>query len=324
MSRAEMDMSGVAIPLDLAWLGHTSGDTLPHISVCVCSYRRQRMLRRLLLKLNNQATEGLFTYSIVIADNDGERSGAPVITKMSSLCKVPIRYCVEPRRSIALARNKAIENAEGAYVALIDDDEFPEATWLLTLYLTLCEYRVDGVLGVVRRHFEEVPPAWFRKSGIYSRQVKPTGAVVRWKESRTSNALLKRGMLVCDPAPFRPELRAGEDQDFFRRKIEAGYKFIWSADAVVSETIPPARWKRSYILRRAFLQGATAALQPNCTKGDIAKSLLAVPLYSLVLPFTLLIGQQYFMRLMVKICDHTGKLLTRTGIDPIGEEYVSE
>jgi succinoglycan biosynthesis protein ExoM len=324
MSRAEMDMNGVAIPLDLAWLGHSYSHPVPHISVCVCSYRRQRLLRRLLLKLNQQATDGLFTYSIVVADNDDEKSGATVVARMSSLCKVPIRYCVEPRRNIALARNKAIENAEGAFVALIDDDEFPEPTWLLTLYQTLCEYRVDGVLGVVRRHFEEVPPAWFRKSGIYSRKVNPTGAVVRWKESRTGNALLKRGMLVCDPAPFRPEFRAGEDQDFFRRKIEAGYKFIWSADAVVCETIPPARWRRSYILRKAVLQGATAALQPNCTGLNITKSLIAVPLYLMILPFTLLVGQQYFMRLMVKICDHAGKLLMRTGIDLVREEYVSD
>jgi succinoglycan biosynthesis protein ExoM len=324
MSRAEMDMNGVAIPLDLAWLGHSYSHPVPHISVCVCSYRRQRLLRRLLLKLNQQATDGLFTYSIVVADNDDEKSGATVVARMSSLCKVPIRYCVEPRRNIALARNKAIENAEGAFVALIDDDEFPEPTWLLTLYQTLCEYRVDGVLGVVRRHFEEVPPAWFRKSGIYSRKVNPTGAVVRWKESRTGNALLKRGMLVCDPAPFRPEFRAGEDQDFFRRKIEAGYKFIWSADAVVCETIPPARWRRSYILRKAVLQGATAALQPNCTGLNITKSLIAVPLYLMILPFTLLVGQQYFMRLMVKICDHAGKLRMRTGIDLVREEYVSD
>ena len=79
MSRAEMDMSGVAIPLDLAWLGYNSSRPVPHISVCVCSYRRPRLLRRLLLKLNNQATDGLFTYSIVVADNDGERSGAPVV-----------------------------------------------------------------------------------------------------------------------------------------------------------------------------------------------------------------------------------------------------
>jgi len=233
MSRAEMGKSELAIPLDLGWLGHQSGHSVPHISVCVCSYRSPRLLKRLLLKLNNQATEGLFTYSIVVADNDEERSGGPVVAKMSSHFKVPIRYCVEPRRNIALARNKAVENAEGAYVALIDEDEFPESTWLLTLYQTLCEYRVDGVLGIVRWHFEEIPPAWFRKSGIYSRKINPTGAVVRWRESRTGNALLKRGMLICDPAPFRPDSRATEDQDFFRRKIEAGYKFIWSADAVV-------------------------------------------------------------------------------------------
>jgi hypothetical protein len=72
------------------------------------------------------------------------------------------------------------------------------------------------------------------------------------------------------------------------------------------------------------LQGATAALQPNCTRLNVAKSLIAVPLYLLILPLTLLMGQQYFMRLMVKICDHSGKLLMRAGINPIREEYVSD
>jgi hypothetical protein len=92
----------------------------------------------------------------------------------------------------------------------------------------------------------------------------------------------------------------------------------------VLETIPPARWKRSYILRKALLQGATAALQPNCGFINIVKSIIAVPLYLAVLPFTLLAGQQYFMMLLVKICDHSGKLLMLMGINPIHEEYVSE
>ncbi len=324
MSQVEMDMSGLAIPLDLAWLGHRSGKMIPHITVCVCSYRRPQFLRRLLIKLNDQVTDGLFTYSIVVADNDETRSSSAVVTKIGAACNVPIRYCVEPRRNIALARNKAVENAHGAFIALIDDDEFPEPTWLLTLYRTLCDYRVDGVLGVVKRHFEEIPPAWFRKSDLYSRKVIPTGTVVGWRESRTGNALIKRGLFATDPAPFRPEFRAGEDQDFFRRKIDAGYRFIWSADAVVSETIPPARWKRSYILRKAMLQGATAAQQPNCTWLNIAKSLIAVPLYVLIAPITLLLGQQYFMQLMEKLCNHFGKLLMRFGINPIREEYVSE
>src|SRR5579862_2940004 len=167
------DKGGEQIPLDLTWLGHDSGRVVPHISVCVCSYRRPRLLRRLLLKLNEQITEGLFTYSIIVADNDPERSAAAAIATMSSECKVPIRYCVEPRRSIAMARNKAVEHAEGSFIALIDEDEFPDPSWLLTLYLNLCEYRVDGVLGSVKRHFEELPPAWFRNSSIYTRPIMP-------------------------------------------------------------------------------------------------------------------------------------------------------
>ncbi len=200
---------------------------------------------------------------------------------------------------------------------------FPPTDWLLSLFNTCAQYGVDGVLGPVVRHFDEPPPAWFKKSRLYDRRVNPTGTAVYWKEARTGNVLLKSRVMTGE-APFRPEFRAGEDQDFFRRKIEQGFVFIWSAEARVLEAIPPARWKRSYVLRKAALQGATAALQPNCGAFSIAKSLVAVPFYALCLPFALLFGQHRFMILLVKIADHSGKLLTRMGINPIKEEYVSE
>jgi glycosyltransferase involved in cell wall biosynthesis len=295
-----------------------------HISVCVCTYKRPEMLRHLLTELGNLKTENQFTYSILVADNDEARSAQDTVEEMRRLLPVSIRYFCEPRRNIALARNKVIENVQGEYVALIDDDEFPTETWLLTLFNTCNEYKVDGVLGPVVRHFDETPPAWFKKSKIYDREANPTGEVVRWEDSRTGNALLRRRVVATDPAPFRPEFRAGEDQDFFRRKIEAGLRFIWSADAVVFETIPPARWKRTYILRKALIQGATAALQPNCDAKNIAKSLIAVPLYALIVPFALLAGQSRLMTLLIKLFDHSGKLLMLAGFNPIREEYVSE
>jgi hypothetical protein len=49
---------------------------------------------------------------------------------------------------------------------------------------------------------------------------------------------------------------------------------------------------------------------------------VAIPLYALGLPFALIAGQQYFMTLLVKICDHLGKLLILVGINPVREEYV--
>jgi glycosyltransferase involved in cell wall biosynthesis len=295
-----------------------------HISVCVCTYKRPEMLRHLLTELGNQKTENQFTYSILVADNDEARSAQDTVEEMRRLLPVSIRYFCEPRRNIALARNKVIENVQGEYVALIDDDEFPTETWLLSLFNTCNEYKVDGVLGPVVRHFDEAPPAWFKKSRIYDREVRPTGEVVRWEDSRTGNALLRRRVVAADAAPFRPEFRAGEDQDFFRRKIEAGLRFIWTADAIVFETIPPARWKRTYILRKALIQGATAALQPNCDAKNIAKSLIAVPLYTLIVPFAFLAGQSRLMTLLIKLFDHSGKLLMLAGLNPIREEYVSE
>ena len=40
-----------------------------HISVCICTYKRATFLGRLLENLRDQDTSGLFTYSVVVADN---------------------------------------------------------------------------------------------------------------------------------------------------------------------------------------------------------------------------------------------------------------
>jgi succinoglycan biosynthesis protein ExoM len=295
-----------------------------HISVCVCTYKRPLLLKRLLDELKRQNTDGLFTYSIVVADNDEAQSAAVVVEEARSGSAIQLAYCVEVRQNIALARNRVVANAEGDFLAFIDDDEFPDANWLLTLFNTCNAYNVDGVLGPVKRHFDETPPAWMLKSRFYDRRVNQTGMRVDWQEARTGNVLLKRSILKDDAMPFRPEFRAGEDQDFFRRKIEAGFVFIWCAEAVAFEVVPPARWKRKYLLRKALLRGATAALQPNCGVASVAKSFLAVLAYVVALPFALLFGQHHFMTLLVKLCDHSGKLLIVMGINPIRGEYVTD
>jgi succinoglycan biosynthesis protein ExoM len=294
-----------------------------HICVCVCTYKRPLLLKHLLLAVCHQATEGLFTYSIAVVDNDASRSAEAVVAEMRLTSSIATKYEVEPRRSIALARNKVIGIAEGDFLAFIDDDEFPATDWLLTLFKTCIEYDVDGVLGPVVRHFDETPPAWLQRSRFFVRPVYPTGAQVDWLTSRTSNVLLKQEIVRGDAAPFRPEFRASEDNDFFRRKIEEGYVFIWCADAVVFETIPPNRWTRIYQVRRALLQGACECLQPNCGAKSISKSVVAIPLYAVALPFSLAFGQHIFMSLVEKMSYHAGKLLKLVGIDPIQEEYVT-
>jgi glycosyltransferase involved in cell wall biosynthesis len=297
---------------------------IQHISVCICTYKRPHLLPRLLSNLARQETNGLFTFAMVIADNDELRSAESVVSQFSAKSDVHITYCVESRQSIALARNKAIENTFGSFVALIDDDEFPADGWLLTLFKTCMEPGVDGVLGPVRRHFDEDPPEWVLRSNLYMRPEYQTGYVLTWRQGRSGNLFAKREMFLEDEQPFNPEFRTGEDQDFLRRMMERGRTFVWCNEAVVYETVPPNRWKRSFLWKRAFLRGAMEPRVPTFGLRDIAKSTVAVALYLPLLPLTLLLGQHRFMSLSIRLCDHLGKLLAVMGIHLVREEYVTE
>lgn len=78
------------------------------------------------------------------------------------------------------------------------------------------------------------------------------------------------------------------------------------------------------MLRRALLRGAVSLLDPTFGARDIAKSLIAVPVYTVMLPFTLVLGQHRFMTHLVKLFDHIGRLLALVGIKPIKEAYVTD
>jgi glycosyltransferase involved in cell wall biosynthesis len=297
---------------------------MKHISVCICTYKRPALLTRLLAELARQDTGGLFTYSIVVVDNDHSLSGKAVVSRFAADSPIAARYVVEPRQNIALARNRAVANADGDFVAFIDDDEFPTRRWLLTLLEACNRYDVDGVLGPVKPHFDEAPPKWILRGNFYERRTYPTGFVIDWKKGRTGNVLVKRRLFDVGGQPFNPEFLTGEDQDFFSRMIDKGHVFIWCNEAVAYEAVPPTRWKRVFMLRRALLSGGISVVHPTFGALDILKSVVAVPAYTAALPFALVAGQHRFMTCLIKLLDHTGKLLALLGIRPIKDSYVTE
>lgn len=295
-----------------------------HISVCICTYKRGQLLRHLLDELDTQETNDLFTYSIVIADNDHLQSAKSVVSDFAARSSISVAYCVEPQQNISLTRNKAIENATGDFIAFIDDDEFPTKRWLLTLFEACHEYDVDGVLGPVKPYFDQKPPKWVVKGKFYERSTYPTGFVIDWTQGRTGNVLLKRRVFEDAEQPFSPDFHRAGDQDFFRRMIAKGHVFIWCDEAVAYEVVPPIRWTRTFMLKRALLRGTISLQHPTSQLRSIAKSILAVPAYAIALPFTLLMGHHRFMTLLVKLFDHLGKLLTFVGLKPVKSQLVTD
>jgi succinoglycan biosynthesis protein ExoM len=297
---------------------------MPHISVCICAYKRPHFLKRLLDALGGLDSGQLFTYSVVVADNDRARSSQAVVTAFAAVSSIPVSYCVQPQQNIALARNTAIEHAKGDFIAFIDDDEFPTRGWLLHLFETCTRYEADGALGPVKPHFDDVPPAWVLDGGFYHRPTHPTGFVIDWRTGRTGNLLINRRILAAEAEPFRPEFLSGEDTDFFRRVIAKGHRFVWCNEAVVYETVPAGRWRRTFMLRRALMRGRMSLLHPTGRLLAIAKSVVAVPAYLAALPFALVAGQSKFMVCLVKLFDHAGRLLALFGLNPVREPYVTD
>ena len=292
----------------------------PHIAVCICTYRRQEWLARLLGHLGRQETQGVFTYSVVVADNDAAGSARVVVEEFRAGGAVEVAYGIEPEKNIAAIRNKSLEMARGEWVAFIDDDEFPVPDWLLRLYRAACDFEAAGVLGPVRPHFEEGAPEWARRSGLYDRREYETGHVLPWRETRTGNVLFRSDILDEETPAFDEQFgTGGEDQDFFRRMIEKGKVFVWCNEAVVHETVPPIRWDKKTMVKRALLRGKNTLRHSDRKALGLVKSLVAVAGYALALPVLALVGKHLYMRYLIKACDHLGKLAAFLGVNPVEE-----
>jgi succinoglycan biosynthesis protein ExoM len=297
--------------------------TIPHISICLCTFKRLSLLAALLELLAAQQTEGKFTYSIIVVDNDREGSARDTVRRQEGKFPGRIQYYIQPVQSIALARNLSVKHAAGELIAFIDDDEEPISTWLLEMYKTLLEYGADGVMGPVNPRFPIQPPRWVVKSKFFERPRYKTGFRLDWKQTGTGNVLMWRRVLDEIEGPFRSEFASGgEDWDFFRRSMAAGRVFVWCDEAVVLEIVPVERMRISFQLRRALLRGQASLASPSGTAFGVIKSFVACGIYTVLLPFFSLMGPHVLVKFLIKDFDHLGKLLALCGFSPVREKYV--
>ena len=286
------------------------------ISVCICTYKRPELLGALLNQLQDQKTNQKFSYSILVVDNDSKKSAESTVEIFKKRSNVRIDYLSEPEQNISLARNKALEHATGNYVAFIDDDELPIEDWLHFLYEMCKADNVDGVLGPVKGAYRENMPPWIIKGKFFDKPRHKTGYVLHWKDTRTSNGIIKKRILEESGVRFKHEYgrSGGEDKDFFKRLIEKGYVIVWCDDAIVFETIENKRLTRGYFLRYALMRGCTFRKTPEYSLRNIIKSIVAVCIYTTALPFCLISGQHVFMKYLIKDIEHVGKILSALGI----------
>jgi succinoglycan biosynthesis protein ExoM len=227
-----------------------------HIAICVATFKRPRLLRRLLNGIAELrfAKVGIPEITVIVVDNDPTGTAREVCR--GAFLPWRLHYVLEAKRGIAEARNRAVrESGNADFIAFIDDDEVPKELWLDELLSAQAKFQGDTVAGPVYPSFTDDVPDWIRREGFFDR---PTHFVTG--ESllccSTNNVLVSRNVFDrVGGFDDRFQLTGGEDVHFFTRVRLAGFHIVWSGDALVSETISSDRANLAWLLRRSYRDG---------------------------------------------------------------------
>lgn len=223
------------------------------VDVCVCTFQRPSVWDTL---ASLAAQTGAPRMRVIVADNDDTPSATPIAARARSELSLDVHYIHAPARNISIARNACLDAATADFVAFIDDDEIAAPNWLASLVSSITEY--GAVFGPVPARYPADAPGWVVAGDFCS--TRPT--ILAGGEIRTGysgNVLLRRaavGDLRFDPALGRV---GGEDTMFFAILHQRGVKLGYAPEAVAGEAISAKRLTLSWLLRRSFRTGQTAA-----------------------------------------------------------------
>lgn len=229
------------------------------VVVAIPTFRRPQSLLRLLAALEKLETRACVT--VVVADNDAERrEGFDVCARLvADGYRWRLDHFIAPERGIANVRNALVERALGhdcSFIAMLDDDEWPQGGWLDAFLRTQRETGTDALHGAVLRAFEVPPGRWAtRCDGVADMHARsgPMDMI-----PGTGNVIFSRACFENTMRPwFDPAfaLCGGEDSDFLERLRREGRRFAWCEEAVVHAWVPASRGNLRWALSRAYSTG---------------------------------------------------------------------
>ena len=224
-----------------------SDQTLPMVSVIIPVYNDADRLKKCLERLEQQ-TYPARNYEVIVVDNASDRSPAPIVESCAHA-----RLISETKAGSYAARNAALGQAGGEFLAFTDSDCLPHPNWLEQGVKALMQLESYGVVaGHVDIDFRRPgKPNWVELyDSLTSLDQK------RWAQQRnfaaTANAFTHKS--VFDRIGlFNEAIKSGGDNEWGKRAFGAGYPIVYCPDAVVNH---PARSRfRQVLTKRRRLVG---------------------------------------------------------------------
>jgi succinoglycan biosynthesis protein ExoM len=236
------------------------------LTFLICTYHREALLLKCLQSIPKMEGMDSVRCEIVVIDNSDAGTASQVVADFGKSASLPVKYVNAHPANISVARNAGIENSNGKYIAMIDDDMTLAPGWLAGISPYLTSDKFDVISGPVFPVYENEKIATKSTRDFFLRDIKVkaplelhiTGARrTNGFIPSTSNAIFRRETCFSNGNQFdtRYGKSGGEDLDIFCILYEQHRKFGWLPDVLAYEYVPAARCTVDYLKKRSYAGG---------------------------------------------------------------------
>ena len=223
--------------------------------ICICTYNRNLSLIRCLKSINKLYLISNIKIKIIVADNSNKHSSLKLVKKFKRSFKYKIIQLHEKRRGVVYARNKCLHEAKKInpkFICFFDDDCIVDRFWLKNVFKVIKLTNAKIITG------PQLPlkKKSFNYSQFFEKKYKENLKKVNWAASNNvflEYDIIKKHGLFFDKALNK--FGIGEDQLFFSKLNNYGYKIYWSKAIKVFEDIHEHRLNLKWLIKRSFRLG---------------------------------------------------------------------
>ena len=251
------------------------------ISVVICTYNRDLILRRSLDSLAQMRLISDLEWEVIVVDNNSRDRTREVVEQFRIDSGLRVRYIFEPKQGKSNALNTGITMAQGEVIALTDDDVIVDRDWLYELKKAFAEFDCIGVAGKVIPMWPCPKPSWFSEGGAYRMpkaivsfnqgeepcvlRFAPLGANLALRKS----VFGKHGYFRSDLGFSEGSLIGGEDTEFFHRLQTQDERVMYFPKAIVYHPVERSRVRKQYFRSWCFHDGQFRARFEKIPEGAV-------------------------------------------------------
>ena len=230
------------------------------ISIVIPTYGRSSYLKKTLANVLNQEVK---SFEVLLVDNNPDNE---TINVRKEITDHRLKILRETKKGSNVARNRGINEAQGEYIAFLDDDAVPQENWLNNLVNCLVEEGALAVGGRTLPDWERKPPRWIINSkhailGIYD-QGEERREVYNY--IITANMIIRKEVIQkvgyfnttisragTEKSNRFKMIKSYDDVEFAKRIMQHG-KIFYEPSAVVYHRIQSNRFSLGYQCRINF------------------------------------------------------------------------